>query len=137
MINNANVMGRVINEPKLRRGSNFGHYLPFALLVESPNKDENGDRYVFTVSCCAFGDVASYLANNMKKGTVLAVTGPLSRTHYYNKENKLITDMYVHVESYIILKPTLTKDKRVFIKFDYVTYENKKKGDFVYDGDEK
>lgn len=128
MLNSVNIIGRIINEPTLRMGSGFGKYCSIVIAFDQYFSPVNEKKYTYTVTCCAFGETAEKLIQSVEKGTVIGVTGKLARSHFYDKNNKLVTDLFIQVDTYIIMQPAVhPTNNQMYIQFGMIKTKKKKK----------
>lgn len=90
MINSVTLVGRLTKDVDLRytqQGKAAGN---FTLAVNRPFKNANGEQEADFINCTAWGKQAENLANYMKKGSQVGVTGRLQTRNYENNEGRRV-----------------------------------------------
>ena len=76
-MNSCNFTGRITKDPELRqKADGSGCYIYFCLAVDS-GKDKDGNKQTEFIDCITYNKTAEFLANYIKKGYLLGVTGAL------------------------------------------------------------
>ena len=75
-MNNISLTGRITKDPEIKKNNNGGSYCYFTIAVDD-GKDKDGNRQTCFVDCITYDKRAEFLANYIKKGYMLAVTGSL------------------------------------------------------------
>ena len=76
-MNSSNLVGLLINKPKINENKEFSCFSKFQLLVKSPNKKYTPREWV-KINCMAYGNEAKYIFRNCTRGTLVSVEGFLS-----------------------------------------------------------
>jgi len=85
-VNSVNLIGRLTRDVEIRYTPNNGTPVSrFTIAVNRINKDEAD-----FISCVAFGKTAENLANYMRKGNQIAVSGSIRTRNYENNEGKRV-----------------------------------------------
>src|SRR5690625_4278682 len=88
MINNWTGVGRLTRDPELRYTQNGKAVANFTIAVNRPFKNAQGEQEADFINCNAWGKQAENLANYMKKGSQIGVTGRINTRSYENQEGK-------------------------------------------------
>ena len=70
-MNKVLLTGRITKDPEIRYTSNGTANLLFTLAVDSTQRDANGSRQAFFISCVAWGQQADFMSRYVKKGNML------------------------------------------------------------------
>lgn len=84
-MNKVLLTGRITKDPEIRYTSNGTANLLFTLAVDSTQRDVNGNRQAFFVSCVAWGQQADFMSRYVKKGNMLAITGRIQTRSYQDQ----------------------------------------------------
>ena len=85
-MNSVNFIGRLTRDIEIRYTPNNGTPVSrFTIAVNRINKDEAD-----FINCVAFGKTAENLANYMRKGNQIAVSGSIRTRNYENNEGKRV-----------------------------------------------
>ena len=84
-MNKVLLTGRITKDPEIRYTSNGTANLLFTLAVDSAQRDVNGNRQAFFVSCVAWGQQADFMSRYVKKGNMLAITGRIQTRSYQDQ----------------------------------------------------
>jgi single-strand DNA-binding protein len=93
-MNVVSLAGRITKDLEPRMTSGDLMVLSFTLAVNRRKKDDPADF----ISCKAFGKTAETMANYLRKGSLIGVTGRIQTGKYDNKEGRTIytTDVIVN-----------------------------------------
>lgn len=84
-MNKVLLTGRITKDPEIRYTSNGIANLLFTLAVDSSQRDANGNRQAFFISCVAWGQQADFMSRYVKKGNMLAITGRIQTRSYQDQ----------------------------------------------------
>lgn len=87
MQNNVQLIGRVSNEPKVKVGSEGNHQLFFDLAVGRPRVKEGEERVTDFIPVAAFGKLAEFKSDQLKKGPELVLVEGSIQTWTQEKED--------------------------------------------------
>jgi len=90
MINTVTLVGRLTKDVDLRYTQNGKAVANFNIAVNRPFKNAQGEQEADFINCNAWGKQAENLANYMKKGSQIGVTGRINTRSYENQEGKRI-----------------------------------------------
>lgn len=77
MLNNVQLMGRLVADPELRRTGNGTAVASFALAVERDYPGQSGERETDFIDIIAWRGTAEFVSKYFKKGQMAAVSGRL------------------------------------------------------------
>lgn len=109
-MNNANLVGRLTREPDLKYTQNGKAVVRFTLAVNRPlskEKKEEAERNNYPtadfISCQAWGKTAETIANYVKRGQRIGVTGHIQTGRYDDKDGKTVytTDVVVDAMEFL------------------------------------
>ncbi len=104
-MNKALLTGRITKDPEIRYTSNGTANLLFTLAVDSTQRDANGNRQAFFISCVAWGQQADFMSRYVRKGNMLAITGRIQTRSYQDQGGQTHYVTEVVVESVENLTP--------------------------------
>lgn len=87
MINNVVLMGRLVQEPELKKTQTNKSVLSFALACDDY---VNREKRVEFVDCVVWGQGADYLSMYAKKGNVIGVVGKIQNRAYTSQDGRKI-----------------------------------------------
>ena len=103
MINQDVLVGRVVKELDLKYTQSGKAVARFNLAVNRDFKDANGDSQADFPSCQVWGKTAEVMADNLRKGSLIDVTGRI-QTGSYEKDGQRIYTTDVVVEKFHFLE---------------------------------
>ncbi len=103
MINNVVLVGRIVKELDLKYTQSGKAVARFNLAVNRDFKDANGDSQADFPSCQVWGKTAEVMADNLRKGSLIDVTGRI-QTGSYEKDGQRIYTTDVVVEKFHFLE---------------------------------
>lgn len=104
MINNVVLVGRTTKEIELKYTSNDLPYANFTLAVNRNFKNQNGEREADFINIVIWRQQAENLANWVKKGTLLGITGRIQTRNYENQQGQRVYVAEVVVDNFQILE---------------------------------
>lgn len=103
MINQVVLVGRVVKELDLKYTQSGKAVARFNLAVNRDFKDANGDSQADFPSCQVWGKTAEVMADSLRKGSLIDVTGRI-QTGSYEKDGQRIYTTDVVVEKFHFLE---------------------------------
>lgn len=96
-MNKVLLTGRITKDPEIRYTSNGTANLLFTVAVDSAQRDVNGNRQAFFISCVAWGQQADFMSRYVKKGNMLAITGRIQSRSYQDQtgQTRYVTEVVV------------------------------------------
>ena len=104
MINNVVLVGRTTKEIELKYTSNDLPYANFTLAVNRNFKNQNGEREADFINIVIWRQQAENLANWVKKGTLLGITGRIQTRNYENQQGQRVYVTEVVADNFQILE---------------------------------
>lgn len=89
-MNNVSLVGRLTRDPELKYTSNGKAVANFNIAVNRPFKNANGEQEADFINGQVWGKAAENLANYMKKGNQIGLTGRINTRNYENSEGKRV-----------------------------------------------
>ena len=89
-MNNVSLVGRLTRDPELKYTSNGKAVANFNIAVNRPFKNANGEQEADFINGQVWGKPAENLANYMKKGNQIGLTGRINTRNYENSEGKRV-----------------------------------------------
>src|SRR5699024_10236377 len=100
-MNNWNGLGRLTNDVDLRYSQNGTAVGMFTLAINRPFKNKQTNEYdADFIRCKAFGKTAETLANYVKKGHQVAISGRIETGRYENQQGQTVFTTDVVVEGF-------------------------------------
>ncbi|EGO2662594.1 single-stranded DNA-binding protein [Enterococcus faecalis] len=112
MMNNVTLIGRATKDPDLRYTASGAAVATFTLAVNRNYKNQNGDREADYIQCVIWRKPAETLANYVKKGTLLGISGRLQTRNYENQQGQRVYVTEVIVESFYLLESRSQSESR-------------------------
>ena len=104
MINNVVLVGRMTRDAELRYTQSDQAVATFALAVNRNFKNQDGEREADFVKCVIWRQQAENLANWVKKGALIGVTGRIQTRSYKNQQGQRVYVTEVVAESFQLLE---------------------------------
>ncbi|HFU4085613.1 TPA: single-stranded DNA-binding protein [Streptococcus suis] len=104
MINNVVLVGRMTRDAELRYTPSNQAVATFTLAVNRNFKNQNGEREADFVNCVIWRQQAENLANWVKKGALVGVTGRIQTRSYDNQQGQRVYVTEVVAESFQLLE---------------------------------
>jgi single-strand DNA-binding protein len=103
--NNTNLIGHVGQDPDIRRLENGSMVANFSLATNESYKDKSGEWQTETQwhRIVAWGKLAEYVENKIKKGTECAVSGKLKYQKYTNRDGQQVTIANIVIDQILVL----------------------------------
>ena len=90
-LNTVTLVGRIVKELDLKYTSTGKAVARFTLAVNRDFKDANGDTKADFPSCQVWGKTAEVMADNLRKGSLIDVTGRVETGSYEKNGQKIYT----------------------------------------------
>ena len=96
-MNKVILVGRLTRDPELKHTPNGTATTNFTLAVDRPFKNQQGEREADFIDCVAWRKLAETIANNLKKGKLIATEGRLQKRSYEAKDGgkRWVTEVVV------------------------------------------
>ena len=104
MINNVVLVGRMTRDAELRYTPSNQAVATFTLAVNRNFKNQDGEREADFVNCVIWRQQAENLANWVKKGALIGVTGRIQTRSYKNQQGQHVHVTEVVAESFQLLE---------------------------------
>ncbi|MCL4882633.1 single-stranded DNA-binding protein [Streptococcus suis] len=104
MINNVVLVGRMTRDAELRYTPSNQAVATFTLAVNRNFKNQDGEREADFVNCVIWRQQAENLANWVKKGALVGVTGRIQTRSYDNQQGQRVYVTEVVAESFQLLE---------------------------------
>ena len=102
-MNKTILVGRITKEPELKKTTSGFSTLGFTLAVNRTFKKEGQPDADF-ISCVALGKTAEFIANYVKKGTLLGVEGRIQTRNYKDQNDRTVYVTEVVCDSVQVLE---------------------------------
>ena len=109
MLNQMVIVGRLVDEPKMKELEDGKKVANLTLAVPRSYKNANGEYDTDFIDCILWGGVAENTCEYCKKGDLLGVKGRI-QTNYYEKDGKNIKNTEIVAEKVTFLTSN-NKDK--------------------------
>ncbi|HEM3858704.1 TPA: single-stranded DNA-binding protein [Streptococcus suis] len=104
MINNVVLVGRMTCDAELRYTPSNQAVATFTLAVNRNFKNQDGEREADFINCVIWRQQAENLANWVKKGALIGVTGRIQTRSYDNQQGQRVYVTEVVAESFQLLE---------------------------------
>ena len=96
-MNIATLIGRLTKDPEIRYTQQGTAVVSFVLAVDRDYKDESGNTPTDFISCVAWRQQAEFIANYIKKGYLIAVSGSIQVRSFQNQQgqDRVITEVII------------------------------------------
>lgn len=98
-----NGIGRLTKDVDLRYSQAGTAVARFSIAINRPFKNQNGEQEVDFINCIAFGKRAETIAQYVKKGHRIGITGSV-QTGSYEKEGRTIYTTDINVSDFTFLE---------------------------------
>lgn len=105
MINNSVLVGRLTKDPELTKTTNGVAKVQFTLAVNRSFSNQNGERETDFILCSAWRKTAENMAQFLRKGSLIGVTGRISTRNYEGKDGNRVYVTEVIAEGVEFLEP--------------------------------
>ena len=110
MINNVVLVGRMTRDADLRYTPSNQAVATFTLAVNRNFKNQAGERETDFINCVIWRQQAENLANWVKKGALIGVTGRIQTRSYDNQQGQRIYVTEVIAESFQLLESRTARE---------------------------
>jgi single-strand binding protein len=104
MLNNISLVGRLTKDVELRYTPSNVAVATFTLAVNRTFKNENGEREADFINCVMWRQQAENLANWVKKGALIGITGRIQTRSYDNQQGQRVYVTEVVAEQFQLLE---------------------------------
>lgn len=111
-MNNVSLVGRLTKDPDMRFTPTGKAVTTFILAVNRNFTNQAGEREADFIACVAWGKTAETIANHLKKGSSIAVTGRIQTRNYDNSQGNRVYVTEVIVETFTFLEPKSKAEER-------------------------
>ena len=98
MLNQFEGMGRLVADPEVKKTNSGKEVVNFTLAIDRDYVKKGEERATDFIPCIAWEQKGKFVANNFKKGNMVAVVGQLQSNKYTDKEGKNRTSYSIQVE---------------------------------------
>lgn len=112
-MNNVCLIGRITKDPELRYTPNGVAVGTFTLAVDRDYKDAEGKEQTDFINCVAWNKDAEYMANWVKKGYLLAISGFIQTRNFESSQDgkTYVTEVVVRKVKNLTAKDKTEKPK--------------------------
>lgn len=104
MLNNVSLVGRLTKDAELKYTPNNQAVATFSLAVNRNFKSQNGEREADFINCVIWRQQAENLANCVKKGALIGITGRIQTRSYENQQGQRVYVTEVVADSFRLLE---------------------------------
>jgi len=105
MMNNVSLNGRLTRDPELRFTPSGTAVCSFTMAVARDYKDDSGERPADFPGVVVWGQQAESVANYVKKGHMVGVTGRIETRNYENNEGVTVWVTEVKADQVYFMEP--------------------------------
>jgi len=99
------LIGRLVNDPELKKTENSKDYSTITIAVQRPFKNSDGIYQSDFIRCNLWNGIANNVNEYCKKGDLVGVKGRIQvRSYEENEETKYITEIIVDKVSFLSSK---------------------------------
>ena len=103
-MNNVSLIGRLTKDPDLRYTSSGMAVATFSLAVQRSFRNKDGNYEADFINCVCWNKSGETLANHVKKGQRIGVTGRIQTRNYENEQGNRVYVTEVVVEGFTFLE---------------------------------
>lgn len=103
-MNNVSLIGRLTKDPDLRYTSSGMAVATFSLAVQRSFRNKDGEYEADFINCVCWNKSGETLANHVKKGQRIGVTGRIQTRNYENEQGNRVYVTEVVVEGFTFLE---------------------------------
>ena len=103
-MNNVSLIGRLTKDPDLRYTSSGMAVATFSLAVQRSFRNKEGNYEADFINCVCWNKSGETLANHVKKGQRIGVTGRIQTRNYENEQGNRVYVTEVVVEGFTFLE---------------------------------
>lgn len=89
-MNRVVIVGRLVRDPEVRALNDGKTVSKFTVAVDRRFKNKNGEKEADFIPVVVFGKPAEFVAEYVKKGNMVSVSGRITTGSYDNKEGKKV-----------------------------------------------
>lgn len=105
------LIGRLVNDPEIKKSENEKDYTSITLAVQRPYKNSEGFYISDFIKCILWNGIAKNVNEYCHKGDLIGVKGRLQiRTYEENEETKYITEIIAEKVSFLSSKKLEEKE---------------------------
>src|SRR5690554_5383486 len=97
-------IGRLVEDVDMKYTPNGVAVARFTLAINRPYKNENGKYEADFINCVAFGKRAETIAQYVRKGNRIGITGSIMTGSYENNQGKKVYTTNVNVTGFTFLE---------------------------------
>jgi len=105
MLNSINLVGRLTNDPELRKSNSDVNFVNFSIAVDNTRLEADGTRGTCFLDAIAFGNQAEAIARSLHKGSKVAISGSLNQRNFIRQDGSKGRAYEVNVDSVEFLDP--------------------------------
>lgn len=112
MINNASLVGRLTEIPKLRQTNSGIGVTNFTVAVERNFTNAQGERESDFIRCIAWRKTAEIINKFAYKGSLVGIVGAIETGSYENSQGQKVYTTEINVDNFQMLEPKSVTDNR-------------------------
>lgn len=113
MINNVVLVGRLTKAPELKYTPSGNAVAQFTMAVNRNFTSKSGERETDFINCVIWRKPAESLANYMRKGSLIGVTGRIQTRNYENQQGQRVYVTEVVCDNFQMLEPKEMNESRI------------------------
>lgn len=113
MINNVVLVGRLTKDPDLKYSSSGQAVAQFTMAVNRNFTSKSGERETDFINCVIWRKPAETLANYMRKGSLIGITGRIQTRNYENQQGQRVYVTEVVCDNFQMLEPREKNEERI------------------------
>lgn len=119
-MNKVVLIGRITKEPEIKNTQSGTAVVSFTLAVDRDFKDEKGNSTTDFINCVAWRTQAEFIANYIKKGYLIAITGSIQNRSWQtaNGENRTVSEVIVDSVKNLTPKENKPQEKESINEID-------------------
>ena len=110
MLNNAVIVGRIVQNPELKEPEKGGKLANIVLAVPRSFKNSNGEYETDFINCTLWRGIAESTAEYCKKGDLVGIKGRIQTSNYQDSEGNKKYTTEVVAEKVTFLSKNHTKE---------------------------
>lgn len=110
MLNNAVIVGRIVQNPELKETEKGGKLANIVLAVPRSFKNSNGEYETDFINCTLWRGIAESTAEYCKKGDLVGIKGRIQTSNYQDSEGNKKYTTEVVAEKVTFLSKNQTKE---------------------------
>ncbi len=110
MLNNAVIVGRIVQNPELKETEKGGKLANIVLAVPRSFKNSNGEYETDFINCTLWRGIAESTAEYCKKGDLVGIKGRIQTSNYQDSEGNKKYTTEVVAEKVTFLSKNHTKE---------------------------